>query len=82
MSQIKKSTLGRQGWGLDGDCYRLLKGLAKCCYRLSLDRREAKRGWMRRERQKREPKETDSAEEGTLFRDGFTLGSMVYLLFV
>ena len=30
-----------------------MKGLAKCCYRLSLDRREAKRGWMRRERQKR-----------------------------
>ena len=52
-------------------------GLAKYCYRLILERREEKRGWMRRPRQKSGPKETDSAEEGTLFRDGFTLGRMV-----
>ena len=43
--------------------------MAKCCYRLSLDRRDAKR----RVRQKIGPKETDSAEEGTLVRDGLTL---------
>ena len=53
-------------------------GLAKYCYRLILERREEKRGWMRRPRQKSGPKETDSAEEGTLFRDGFTLGRMVF----
>ena len=34
--------------------------------------------WMRRVRQKIGPKETDSAEEGTLVRDGFTLGRMGY----
>ena len=58
--------------GSDWDCYK--EGLVKCCYRLSLDRREVKMGWMRMQRKKREPKETDSAEEVTLFRDGFTLG--------
>ena len=68
------TTFGPRGWGSNGACYRLKEGLAKCCYRLSLDRREAKR----RVRQKRGPKETDSAEEGTLVRDGFTLGRRVF----
>ena len=68
------TTFGPRGWGSNGACYRLKEGLAKCCYRLSLDRREAKR----RVRQKIGPKETDSAEEGTLVRDGFTLGRQVF----
>ena len=52
-------------------------GLASCCYRLLLGRRAARRVWRERQRKKSGAKETESAEEGTVLRDGFTLRTIV-----
>ena len=46
-------------------------------YRLLLGRRAARRVWRERQRKKSGAKETESAEEGTVLRDGFTLRTIV-----
>ena len=47
-------------------------------YRLLLGRRAARRVWRERQRKKNGAKETESAEEGTVLRDGFTLRTKVF----
>ena len=77
-AQIEEGGLASTGSSWEGE-YVARRGSSSSSssYRLLLGRRAARRVWRERQRKKSGAKETESAEEGTVLRDGFTLRTKV-----
>ena len=77
-AQIEEGGLASTGSSWEGE-YVARRGSSSSSssYRLLLGRRAARRVWRERQRKKSGAKETESAEEGTVLRDGFTLRTIV-----
>ena len=76
-AQIEEGGLASTGSSWEGEYVARRGSSSSSSYRLLLGRRAARRVWRERQRKKSGAKETESAEEGTVLRDGFTLRTIV-----